>query len=238
MRLLLQRVLDGQRGAAPVLVQGIWARPLVQASVRFRARRWPDAHTWRTPDSRPRLVAPRLVARRQDVCLSIWTPDHAHDLMWKVTDVCDPKDCPSPLDVKVEPYKGRYLWKGGRGSRPAGPAYAYIVKCWCAGARPHRAPANGAGQPGTRLHACRQCSGSTHAPPDPCTVASWLRPPPQGRRHAAARSCVNAAGPAAEEFAPLDDRLVHGAVAQKPGAALSVPSPCPVRAAARPRDAV
>lgn len=41
----------------------------------------------------------------QDVCLSIWTEDHSHDLMWKVTDVCDPKDCPTPLDVKVEPYK-------------------------------------------------------------------------------------------------------------------------------------
>jgi hypothetical protein len=41
----------------------------------------------------------------QDVCLSIWTEDHSHDLMWKVTDVCDPKDCPTPLDIKVEPYK-------------------------------------------------------------------------------------------------------------------------------------
>jgi hypothetical protein len=43
----------------------------------------------------------------QDVCLSIWTEDHSHDLMWKVTDVCDPKDCPTPLDIKVEPYKVR-----------------------------------------------------------------------------------------------------------------------------------
>jgi hypothetical protein len=41
----------------------------------------------------------------QDVCMSIWTEDHVHDLMWKVTDVCDPKDCPTPLDIKVEPYK-------------------------------------------------------------------------------------------------------------------------------------
>jgi hypothetical protein len=46
------------------------------------------------------------------VCLSIWTEDHSHDLMWKVTDVCDPKDCPTPLDIKVEPYKVGG-WGGG-----------------------------------------------------------------------------------------------------------------------------
>lgn len=58
----------------------------------------------------------------QDVCVSLWTKDHSHDLMYKVTDVCDPKDCPTPLDVKVEPYKGKYLFKDSRpGSRPEGP---------------------------------------------------------------------------------------------------------------------
>jgi hypothetical protein len=41
---------------------------------------------------------------RQDVCMALWLKDHSHDLMYKVTDVCDPKDCPTPLDVKVEPY--------------------------------------------------------------------------------------------------------------------------------------
>ncbi|KAF8055667.1 hypothetical protein HT031_006689 [Scenedesmus sp. PABB004] len=70
---------------------------------------------------------------RQDVCLSIWTEDHSHDLMWKVTDVCDPKDCPTPLDVKVEPYKGKYLWYNGKGSRPRAPVYMYFVKCWADG---------------------------------------------------------------------------------------------------------
>eukprot|EP00775_Hariotina_reticulata_P004417 gene4417-4670_t len=70
---------------------------------------------------------------RQDVCLSIWTEDHSHDLMWKVTDVCDPKDCPTPLDVKVEPYKGKYLWYGNKGSRPRVPVYMYFVKCWADG---------------------------------------------------------------------------------------------------------
>jgi hypothetical protein len=54
--------------------------------------------------------------------VSLWTKDHRHDLMYKVTDVCDPKDCPTPLHVKVEPYKGKYLFKDGRfGSRPEGP---------------------------------------------------------------------------------------------------------------------
>lgn len=70
---------------------------------------------------------------RQDVCLSIWTEDHSHDLMWKVTDVCDPKDCPTPLDIKVEPYKGKYLWYGAKGSRPSVPVYMYFVKCWADG---------------------------------------------------------------------------------------------------------
>lgn len=70
---------------------------------------------------------------RQDVCLSIWTEDHSHDLMWKVTDVCDPKDCPTPFDVKVEPYKGRYLFYGNKGSRPRVPVYMYFVKCWADG---------------------------------------------------------------------------------------------------------
>jgi hypothetical protein len=46
-----------------------------------------------------------------------------------VTDVCDPKDCPTPFDVKVEPYKGRYLWYGSKGSRPRAPVYMYFVKC-------------------------------------------------------------------------------------------------------------
>ncbi len=71
---------------------------------------------------------------RQDVCLSIWLPDCSHDLMYKVTDVCDPKDCPSPLDIKVEPYKGRYLFKERRpGVLPTGPVYMYFVKCWADG---------------------------------------------------------------------------------------------------------
>ena len=50
--------------------------------------------------------------------------------MWKVTDVCDPKDCPTPLDVKVEPYKGKYLFLNNKGSRPRVPVYMYFVKCW------------------------------------------------------------------------------------------------------------
>jgi hypothetical protein len=54
--------------------------------------------------------------------------------MWKVTDVCDPKDCPTPLDVKVEPYKGRYLWYENRpGVLPTEPVYMYFVKCWADG---------------------------------------------------------------------------------------------------------
>lgn len=67
---------------------------------------------------------------RQDVCLSVWTKDHSHDLMFKVTDVCDPKDCPTPLDVKVEPYKGKYLFYQHKtqGARPTGPVYMYFVK--------------------------------------------------------------------------------------------------------------
>ncbi|KAI8473754.1 MAG: hypothetical protein J3K34DRAFT_409834 [Monoraphidium minutum] len=71
---------------------------------------------------------------RQDVCVSLWTKDHVHDLMYKVTDVCDPKDCPTPLHVKVEPYKGKYLFKDNQyGSRPEGPVYMYFVKCWADG---------------------------------------------------------------------------------------------------------
>ena len=62
--------------------------------------------------------------------MSIWTEDASHDLMWKVTDVCDPKDCPTPLDVKVEPYKGKYLFLNNKGSRPRVPVYMYFVKCW------------------------------------------------------------------------------------------------------------
>lgn len=30
----------------------------------------------------------------KDVCLSVWLPDRSHDLMFKITDVCDPADCP------------------------------------------------------------------------------------------------------------------------------------------------
>ncbi len=71
---------------------------------------------------------------RQDVCLSVWLPDCSHDLMYKVTDVCDPKDCPTPLDIKVEPYKGRYLFHENRkGVLPSGPAYMYFCKCWADG---------------------------------------------------------------------------------------------------------
>jgi hypothetical protein len=42
--------------------------------------------------------------------------------MWKVTDVCDPKDCPTPLDIKVEPYK-----VGGRGRAGQVGLAAYIL---------------------------------------------------------------------------------------------------------------
>lgn len=70
----------------------------------------------------------------QDVCLSIWTKDHSHDLMFKVTDVCDPKDCPTPFDVKVEPYKGRYLFFERRTDfLPSEPVYMYFVRCWADG---------------------------------------------------------------------------------------------------------
>lgn len=73
---------------------------------------------------------------RQDVCLSIWLPDRSHDLMFKVTDVCDPKDCPTPLHVKVEPYKGRYLFHVA-GSDPSllpqEPVHMYFCKCWADG---------------------------------------------------------------------------------------------------------
>jgi hypothetical protein len=69
--------------------------------------------------------------------VALWLKDHSHDLMYKVTDVCDPKDCPTPLDVKVEPYKGRYLWYirpgGSPGYLPRGPVYMYFVKCWADG---------------------------------------------------------------------------------------------------------
>lgn len=34
---------------------------------------------------------------RQDVCLALWLPDRSHDLMYKVTDVCDPSDCPGEV---------------------------------------------------------------------------------------------------------------------------------------------
>ena len=55
----------------------------------------------------------------------------------KVTDVCDPKDCPTPFDIKVEPYKGRYLWRMGTNDNPyylpTGPVDMYFVKCWADG---------------------------------------------------------------------------------------------------------
>lgn len=73
---------------------------------------------------------------RQDVCLSIWLPDCSHDLMFKVTDVCDPRDCPTPLHVKVEPFKGKWLFerssKGGL-PRPGQTAHMYFSKCWADG---------------------------------------------------------------------------------------------------------
>jgi hypothetical protein len=54
--------------------------------------------------------------------------------MYKVTDVCDPKDCPTPFDVKVEPYKGRYLFFERRTDYlPSEPVYMYFVRCWADG---------------------------------------------------------------------------------------------------------
>ena len=127
--------------------------------------------------------APLRASTPQDVCVSIWLKDTSHDLMFKVTDVCDPKDCPTPLDVKVEPYKGKYLFKDNRpGSRPEGPVIAYFVKCWGEAGRQGRAG-------GCRGGGCtaRGSLGGGHAaaiqqltPPPPCLARAPHPPPMRG----------------------------------------------------------
>ena len=38
----------------------------------------------------------------QDVCISFWKEDGKSDMMLKVTDICDPADCATPADIKVD----------------------------------------------------------------------------------------------------------------------------------------
>lgn len=70
---------------------------------------------------------------RQDVCASVWTEDHSHDLMFKVTDVCPPSVCKSPFEVRVEAWKASYLFYHREGRRPNKQAYLYFSPCWMDG---------------------------------------------------------------------------------------------------------
>lgn len=38
----------------------------------------------------------------QDVCISFWKEDGRSDMILKVTDICDPADCATPADIKVD----------------------------------------------------------------------------------------------------------------------------------------
>ena len=68
---------------------------------------------------------------RRDVCASVWTEDHAHDLMFKVTDVCD--DCRDPFEVRVEAWKASYLFHHREGPRPTKPVFLYFSPYWADG---------------------------------------------------------------------------------------------------------
>jgi hypothetical protein len=70
---------------------------------------------------------------RRDVCMSVWTQDHSHDLMFKITDVCPPSICKTPFEVRVESWKASYLFYHSQGPRPTQEVYAYISPCWADG---------------------------------------------------------------------------------------------------------
>lgn len=70
---------------------------------------------------------------RRDVCASVWTTDHSHDLIFKVTDVCDPRDCPTPFVMKAQAWKASYLFYHRNGQRPTDQMFLYWTPCWADG---------------------------------------------------------------------------------------------------------
>lgn len=135
-----------------------------------------------------------------------------------------PQDCPTPLHVKVEPYKGKYLFHDNNyGSRPEGPVYMYFVKCceWLGGGVSVFGLLVRLRQTGPAAHAGRLQVNTRHAPPRTrlsSKTHSACPSDPRGGRHAAAGHGQPAAGAAAAQQPPLDDPQHPGPVGQEPGA--------------------
>lgn len=55
------------------------------------------------------LVNSSLGYCMQEVCISFWKDNGKSDMMLKVTDICDPADCATPADIKVDRTKVRVM---------------------------------------------------------------------------------------------------------------------------------
>lgn len=76
----------------------------------------------------------------QDVCISFWKEDGKSDMMLKLTDICDPADCATPADIKVDRSKVSIM--EGMTARPLATypeltgdefpekTWWFFVKCW------------------------------------------------------------------------------------------------------------
>lgn len=74
----------------------------------------------------------------QDLCLSAWRdqPYGAVDMMFKVTDICDPDVCQTPMDIKMDRDKYNSLYGGPpdpiepTGTQGDKAIYWMFTKCW------------------------------------------------------------------------------------------------------------
>lgn len=75
----------------------------------------------------------------QDVCISFWKENGKSDMMLKVTDICDPAECATPADIKVDRSKVRIMEKPGgtpigqfqvTGDEFPEKTWWFFVKCW------------------------------------------------------------------------------------------------------------
>ena len=74
----------------------------------------------------------------QDLCLSAWRdePYGAVDMMFKVTDICDPDVCQTPMDIKMDRDKYNSLYDGPpdpiepTGTQGDKAIYWMFTKCW------------------------------------------------------------------------------------------------------------
>lgn len=86
------------------------------------------------------LVNSSLGYCMQEVRISFWKDNGKSDMMLKVTDICDPADCATPADIKVDRTKVRVMegltgklitaYPEVLGDEYLEKTWWFFVKCW------------------------------------------------------------------------------------------------------------